>query len=227
MKSSDRGGHRPAGVSIGRFLRYDRSAVFSADFDAVVSAIDLVHGVSMDLPDIGLVSTGTALPAERRRGDAWFTFNVGRERIEPALISVRIGASHRRLKTLHEIGHFVDVAALPGSGFSSNVAPELRAWRMAVAGSDAFRDFSQPGRGLIGEHRDRVLEALTFDEVWARSYAQFVALRSGDQSLMNEVDSLRLGLIGGVYYPLPWTLHDFGPIEAATAALFERLGWIT
>jgi hypothetical protein len=74
---------------------------------------------------------------------------------------------------------------------------------------------------------ERLLELTSADEIWARSFAQFVAMRSGDLTLMAELAELRTGSLRGMYYLLQWTDEDFRPIADEIEALFEELGWIT
>jgi hypothetical protein len=218
---------RPAGVSIGRFLRYEHYAAVNADFVAAVSAIDRVHGVDEHLPEIAMTNAGRVTDTERQGADAWFRFDTATgQRVLPIAIAVRLGVPHRRLKTLHEIGHFLDLAGLPGDGFSSWFAAELDDWRDAVGRSRALRDLAELSRSMHGTHR-QLQEALALDEVWARSYAQFVAARCGDPTLLAEVDALRLGKVGEVYYPLHWTADDFASIAAAIVALFRSLSWMS
>ena len=189
--------------------------------------IDRVHGVSPKLPEIPLINMGQAIEDIFRRADAWFSVLAeGEDAVAPGLIAVRLDVAHRRFKTLHEIGHFLDAFALPSRGFSSLAHPELDRWRVAVGESRAYRDLLDLSRAVAAEHRERLLEALRLDEVWARSYAQFVASRCRDPSLHAEVAAVSLGRAGEVYYPLQWKDRDFTAIEAAIVALFERLGWM-
>jgi hypothetical protein len=205
-------------VSIGRFLLFDRSAIVNADFSAVVAAIDRVHGVGADLSEIPLVSPGFPFAPERQSADAWFSAASISTGIIPVTIAVRLDVRCRRFKTLHEIGHFLDVFGLPGEGFSSATSDELARWRAAVGESQAIRRLM-----LLRERPDltgneRLVEASNTDEVWARSYAQFVATRSGDPTLLAELTELRTGRLGGLYYPLQWREEDFRPVAAEIEA---------
>jgi hypothetical protein len=131
------------------------------------------------------------------------------------------------LKTLHEIGHFIDLEGLPGDGFSSTSADELADWRAAVRLSDALQGLASLARTESGDRLRPIRAALAIDEVWARSYAQFISSRSGDRTLRDEVEALRAGRFDDVSYPLQWVDDDFAPIAAAIAALLRKLAWTT
>jgi hypothetical protein len=68
-------------------------------------------------------------------------------------------------------------------------------------------------------------ELLLLDELWARSYAQYVAIRSGSRTLTSSLNSLRKHEPGRVYYPLQWEDADFDGIDEAIEELFRRIGW--
>jgi hypothetical protein len=225
VTTSGRG--RPAGVSIGRFLRFDRFALINSDYVAALTAIDLVHGVGWNLPEIPLINAGSAIRRDLGTRDAWLHFESGaRGEIVPQSIAVRIGVPHRRLKVMHEIGHYLDGSALPGRGFSSIDAADLEDWRLAVVNSRLFAELTEVEARSADRFRERVSNALLFDELWARAYAQFVAERSGDSMLFREVDETRIARVGDFQYPLHWTQHDFHPIAFAIDLLFRSLGWI-
>jgi hypothetical protein len=224
----DTGASRPAGVSIGRYLRFDRSALQNADFTDAISAIDRVHGIAGQLLDVPLLNAGAVVDPDRRGADAWFRFEIEPDlSVRPLSIVVRLATPHRRLKTQHEIGHYIDLEGLPGDGFSSSVAVELADWRAAIRRSDAFQELARLTRTASDAGQRRMRAALALDEVWARSYAQFIALRSGDPRLLAEVGALRTGAIGDVAIPLQWASDDFAPISAAITALMRRLRWMS
>jgi hypothetical protein len=65
-----------------------------------------------------------------------------------------------------------------------------------------------------------------YDELRARSYAQYVARKGDDPQLRNELDGERRSNPTEVYYPRQWEDADFMPIAAAIDELFASLGWI-
>ncbi len=70
------------------------------------------------------------------------------------------------------------------------------------------------------------------EELWARSYTQFVAIRSGDERLRTSLNALRHKYpremtSGAVYFPVQWDDDDFETIDLAVEGVFRRMGWIT
>jgi hypothetical protein len=61
-------------------------------------------------------------------------------------------------------------------------------------------------------------------ELWARSYSQYIATRSGDPDLLKGIDMQRDP--GRLYKDFHWSDEDFAPIAAAIDAMFKKLGWI-
>lgn len=147
-------------------MRFDRSAIVNEHFAAAVSAIDRVHGVGEELPEVPLINLGTSSEGGRRHADAWLSFDTGRDgEILPRSIAVRIGVPYRRIRALHEIGHYVDGCALPGQGFSSIEATELHEWRLAVIESRLYVELAELEASLTGRDRNRLAEAQRFDEL--------------------------------------------------------------
>jgi hypothetical protein len=144
-------------------------------------------------------------------------------------IQIRSGAGHRPMVALHEIGHFIDLHGLPGPRFASADATVslLSDWRSAVLRSRAVADLTRVGRSGTLEVSRRAERLVVVEELWARSYAQFVATRCGDETLRGSVATLRRREPGGLYWPRQWDDDDFAEIEAAIESLFRRMRWIT
>src|SRR5262245_55706975 len=62
---------------------------------------------------------------------------------------------------------------------------------------------------------------LTNEEVWARAYSQFIAERSGDPLLLEQLNTALNTGTGR-----QWTTDDFKPIGAAIETLFKKLKWL-
>lgn len=134
------------------------------------------------------------------------------------------------LDALHELGHYVDWAVLPPtSAFGSASLPaEFDEWFVAVANSSACREMSRIATSPAfvgvtladGTHVQLVEDAaharyaLQAPEVFARSYCQYIAVRSGNVTLRTELD---LALQN--HYPEQWRDEDFGPIADAIDGL--------
>lgn len=68
------------------------------------------------------------------------------------------------------------------------------------------------------EHVDYCLEPC---ELWARSYAQYIATKSSNQILKGELNVRINDLLAK-----QWKPDDFTEIEEAFDRLFEKLGWL-
>jgi hypothetical protein len=66
---------------------------------------------------------------------------------------------------------------------------------------------------------------LRAQEMWARSYAQYIATRSGDPILRAQLFLERERLAGMPYYPEQWDDDDFAPIAEAIDELLNAKGW--
>lgn len=135
---------------------------------------------------------------------------------------------------LHEVGHFLDFAGFgtPGEYASNSANAAVAPWRKAVLHSEAVRSLTSLIVELVTalpeaetqRHR-RLLEPLDPEELWARSYAQYVTIRSSDPDLAAALDQIRTPVPGFVYYPMQWDDADFEPIAEAIETLFRGIGW--
>src|SRR5207248_2525079 len=102
----------------------------------------------------------------------------------------------------------------------------LAEWRRVVARSQAIQD-------LVGMSVDRsprvhvehVADLLDPVEIWARSYSQYITLRSQRPELLASLEAFRTRAPLAMYYPQQWEDDDFEPIDEAIDRLFRRLGW--
>lgn len=119
----------------------------------------------------------------------------------------------------------------------------LEEWRQAVVNSRAvqtmqgWQDESRTRRGVEPApgipariDYDHLRYLLQTHEVFARSYAQYIAVRSKDAVGLKELAKLQaLGKPGsqGIFpaYPRQWEDDDFEPIAKAFDRLFDSLGW--
>lgn len=177
---------------------------------ALLATIDAVHGDG-DLPRIPIrwgVLPGDVVAQYRTTDD--FTQTVS--------LTIDPNRSRWPLAMIHEIGHVIDHRGIDEPlTMASRTSPLLSHWRQAVGESRAYctliDDF-----GTVPYLTDE-------DEVWARSYAQWIASRSGDESLITLVVQSK-----GVDPRLPrffgqWDDDDFVAIADQITQLFQRLGW--
>jgi hypothetical protein len=225
---------RPAGFSIGRALDVPAGPLYDGSRETV-AAIDRIHGVG-GLPRIPVrFAYGT-----RELGRFLFDSQTG----EPISILVRSNQVHRELSLVHEIGHVLDLAALgAGIQFGSRCNPILEDWGRAVTASSAFRLLQDVGNrrrvkivdasgsahdaSITQRERELIDMWLQPEELWARSYAQFVAAHGSLPALITSLDAFRARVPGKVYYPLQWDEDDFAAVDITIDALFRTLGWRT
>jgi len=217
---------------------------------AVVRALRVIDSVHDDgrLPPVGVIPGEdiTVLGAYRSVWDDM------RGRFLPVEMAVYPGGGeHVEMTIAHEVGHFLDEQIFGGAGEadgSEDFGPddrldggEMGAWRVAVLRSRAYKrlrdTFEGPdeiritdGGGRTGFHpvNKEFLERelLPLREAWARSYAQYIAVRSGDPLALRQLAGMRDPADARVqYYPEQWADDDFEPIARAIDALFGARGW--
>lgn len=194
-----------------------------------MAAIDQVHGDGK-LPRIPVMRT----QGVRQLGAYWYERGTGR----PVKIDVSAKGSHRGMTAVHEIGHFLDHQAMfqPGR-FASAFHTELMGdWLKVVSESGAVRQLHEmlvnPPSIALGNGRyfrastKHVRYLLKVEEIWARAYAQYITVRSGNLRLVGELtDTLARQNSAPIKYPHQWDPEDFAPVAEAMDALFEKLGW--
>lgn len=135
-------------------------------------------------------------------------------------IRVRLSGPHPELTLAHEIGHMLDHLQLDGPGLTSSAAgQQLEAWRAAVeltGAVDGLRDQYAAATSQTAKNFFKYL--LSPVELFARSYAQYIALRSGDELLATQ-----LALALETPYR-QWEADDFEAVAQAFDDLFSDLG---
>jgi hypothetical protein len=114
---------------------------------------------------------------------------------------------------LHELAHLLDHQIFydrKTRSWASAVHPAFKPWREAAAFLDKR---VLPG----GYSRQRYFQSV--HEVWARSYAQTVLLRSEDRVLMRRLEKLQTEDDAHV-----WHAEQFTPVAIEVELVFERLG---
>ncbi len=139
-----------------------------------------------------------------------------------------------RMTLVHEVGHWLDHEALGGKDFGtrarsgSRASRELADVKHTLEGTQEIRQMQQAkgDRRRKLESR-RYLRYLTAPhEQFARAYAQWIALRSGDPRMLRELDVMRRNDAKGYLPPRQWTDESFAPVAAAFDRLFRQRGWL-
>ena len=214
--------------------------------ETALAAIDLVHGDG-PLPDIPVTDMNKA----STHGE--YRYNVRRGTATEIKLSRKSDAPE--LVMVHEVGHFLDHWGIgPGGDFATDAflwaqkepghdwADDFENWWLAIITSDAHLHKQELMRMSGKERNDMILRGekapkldylrylLGKREIWARSYAQYIAIRSGDPVLLQQlVESRRQR---PAYdpdqndYAEQWDDRDFTPIAEAMDKLFKTLGWL-
>jgi hypothetical protein len=183
----------------------------------VLNAIDDVHGMD-GIPPVPIrVTTGkTQAGVYRYRGR------------DPIGVFVKPSGSRPELTLSHEIGHMLDHLGLgPSKGIAGSINPGvyMPEWRTAVRNSSAVRRLQTLREtGGVGVDVEGIKFALRNDELWARSYAQYIATKSGNTTLRRQVSDVLEGT--GWSKDQQWSDEDFADIAAAIDRLFADKGWL-
>ena len=215
---------RPAGIPVSRQLRITERGRIGEALDRGLVAIDRVHG-ARNLPELPIAAGRLPDFVDGRYRSAG-SRGVG------IVISEEASTRNGMYALVHEVGHYLDHAGLPGSGFSSE-SGELAVWRAAAERSKAvnlLRDMRLNPKDYPGDfpqlsiypdvgHLDYLLDAR---ELWSRSYAQYIALRSGDELLIESIQVAVSYTHLDVYKRQP-TLPSFNPrTSSSRSALNAR-----
>ena len=159
-----------------------------------------VHPIAID-PDVTVTN---AVSAPQARGEYQLSA-PGR----PARFALGADDEQTPLSALHELGHYVDEYLIGSRGeYASEVGdPVLAGWAGAVERSDHSDDLRSRARSPRTEY------LRSKRELFARAYAQWVALRTGDDGLRALVDAR---IAAGDH----WGWYDFGEIATAMDTLF-------
>ena len=218
----------PAGIPISRSIQVPAGRAFDPVRRAL-EAIDSVHGDGV-LP---------LLPVIRTRGRVQVGAYEWNEHTGESLrLSFSSTGTHPELSVVHEIGHFLDHRGLGRRGeLGSAIGAALNLLR-AIEVTEAFARLQAlrlrrrvrvktPIREEFETVNQRlVLYLLDPRELFARAYAQFIALASGDAALVEQLNDLRSSRRGTVYHDI-WEDDDFSGVATEFVRLFERRRWLT
>jgi hypothetical protein len=197
-------------TAVSAALKVTTKAAHAADITATIATIDKVHDDGA-LPKI----TVDAKASPGANG----TFFASQDRI-----AVSGDSPWPRMTTAHEIGHLLDFDALGESAgaFASESDPALADWRAAVDVTAAIKAIN---KGVVdGKPIYNAAYYLKPLEIWARSYAQYIAMRSGDAELLKQLNLIRD--IPGIGTLIQWSDADFARVATAIDKLFSAKGWI-
>lgn len=193
-----------------------------------LAAIDTVHKDGK-LPEIPVVSSQS-----RSYHGAYYR---GSQTGKSVKVTLSAHGDHSELTFCHETGHYLDWEALGDAGKWGSSQPELKGFLDAVKSSRAIQDITAMskqkkvavdlnGSELMYSVDTKYLNYLLQPhEIWARAYAQYIATRSKDPVLLEQLAKLVTKKSGKLHYATQWEEDDFAPIAKEIDRLFAQKGW--
>lgn len=231
------------------------AALLIAKVKKALAVLDLVHGDG-ELPKIPVVKM---LTSRAGRGTQAYYATAARYGEKPQPLELSFGSKAMTQSpynsVFHELGHFLDHAAFDAdrATYSSEASGLMENWRQRVKSSAAVQSLQQwraagPSDGIapFGVSKPQLDYMLQVKEIWARSYAQWVMVKSGDPAVLSELRKMQAQATVGpvdrsaMYrgratkfsitsnswdYPWVWSDADFKPIEEAIDNIMESKGW--
>jgi hypothetical protein len=187
-----------------------------ADLERIVGVINSVHGVPEGFPK-------AKVEVFSEMGQAEGAYNAGEK-----LIKLKEDGEFPLGTLCHEFGHHISLGehGWTRQEFAVLVkeTPELNTWLNAVKKTKAYNVFLgiRSYTTNTKEQRDYASYLMDPRELFARSYSQWVASRSGDKELIAQ--NAEVGKKANGYYQ--WSDAEFKPIGAALDKHFKKLGWL-
>jgi hypothetical protein len=201
---------------------WDDSTIGTTGQD-VMSLIDQTHRAPLGMGSTPVTITEKGLGAEFRAS------------VRETSMAVSRNAKWPNMTIAHEFGHKLDYAGSPGwfsmrkaavmttknaAGEWVPIGPELSeafgGWLRAVRRSAGYKTIETERAGYFKDVK----------ELWARSYSQWLAERSGDPKLLAELADMRAQAPGSTFYFPQWSDADFAEISAAIDRIMRTRGLI-
>jgi hypothetical protein len=147
---------------------------------------------------------------------------------KPIAINVSRKSAYPELSFVHEVGHFIEQAGIPGH-FSGDRRWEVDTLMKPLLDVAATTRAIAASKRMHKEKQDDPLQRyfsylLRPEEIWARCYAQYIAIRSADATLVGQLERARCSQAEDAIQ-LRWSDDDFRSVADAIDALFRSIGW--
>ena len=185
--------------------------------EETLGAVDQIH------PNLGLPTIRIVLS---RKSEPFFQdvcYRV-KERGKAGEILLPASPLIRRIPLLHGIGHLIAHTVLGNGSFlslksSEELSPSVRVWRDVIWNTAAYSKYRErmwelSRGGSASELGIQLAHLGNVDELWARSYSQFIALHTSNSGITNEFEATRKQL--PYYY---WESEDFESVDTAMIKL--------
>lgn len=192
-----------------------------------VAAIDSIHGDGA-LPDLPILQGSKNMPEQ-----GYYKFVTGSGK--PIEIKINNSAEHPMQTVAHEIGHFLEYqGVLPGVQGNPKAVADLAAVRAVLnntaavqrldallAGTEKLTAMYNGTQITSGADPAYTAYLRRENEIWARAYAQYIAVKSQNATMLEELRKEQ-----AYYYPTAWEDDDFTPVVTVIDQLFTTLGWM-
>lgn len=200
--------------------------------DAAETALDAINVVHKD----GQLPTIPVKVNAKRSEHGAFARHAGTGK--SAFVSLSRFGDHPELTFVHETGHFLDWEVLGPAGKYGSESLALTDLMQTIKGSAAIQEIERLSQQYTVEievkghtikypiDRTYLRYLLSGREQFARAYAQYIAVRGQNATLLTQLQEMRERMpFVSLYYPKQWEEEDFAPIAEKFDTLFESLGW--
>lgn len=195
------GGATPTPTTSGIRSRIPRDSAHGRQVTSGLDAMQKVHDIPPAMRGTTIVD-GTKLPQGKY---GWFRPGTRTMAISPGV--------QAPLTTVHEMGHAMSFRVFGGRG---SVLPSHPHLRNAIEQTSEVRLLRSQRLTETNAKRIAALDYMLSDEeLWARSYSQWVALKSGAPEMMKALNVRR---------SMHWADSDFGPIAQAVESVLRSKG---
>jgi hypothetical protein len=208
-------------AKISEILHVPDSLLKSA-FEKIFAVIDNMHRFPT-------MATFPIKVTKRRSEEGAYRYRI--RPAKPMLIEISFFAEHPELTLTHEIGHLLDHMALNPikRGFGSDHDPFFEPLLHSWAGSknvQALRRAQNNGKYESSLARRNMAYQLTPRELWARTYVQWLAVRSRDGLLSSQLAARRTAgsFFAGQRLSFQWEEDDFLSIIFDVDELMKKAG---
>lgn len=199
-------------------------AVFQVDHD-LVAAAKLAEDAMINVHGRGTLPSIPLVKNNRIKSDGEFRYHG----ISGKVVGIHINITHKNpeLAILHEYGHYIDLKAFSGVGgdFATSLRnPILDNWFDTINKSKSVvalhKEFSRASAS--NEIRKYIKYLLNPKELFARSYSQYIASKSGDKTLLTQLNNERASSL----FKTLWDDDDFVEIMREFDIIMAGLKWI-
>ncbi len=200
-------------------------------FERVMKRIAAVH-------DDGEIDPIPVLPTDLGGNTNGAFFLPMRTGGAPLAIHINPNAPRPELTIAHEIAHLIDRQGIGIKNIlathSTNVDSRMRAFLDTAYKTESVRKIKEiikTGRFTLFEQEYIVTESLrghlyyllAKHEIFARAYAQWVATKTGDEVMLQQIKAIREAPLDKLSQ---WHDKEFEPLAKELDNLFQSLGWL-